>query len=233
MNENPPPASEIESVLPQFRYLGIELGKRWRRESVQPQILEQMKAAAEDIGPMMMPLLPVLGVTANGWNIPPANIGMPGADYPARALVAVFGLTSNTTKEAIYYTSVTDGAGQPLTGAKRYALTFKEPMQCIKPIPPGFWSVTVYDSATGFTVPNAIDRYALCSDDELKQNADGSFTLHVQHDSPGADRTANWLPTPSGPFYLIIRVYAPVPEVAAGLEDPSTFQGPSPIVPVG
>jgi hypothetical protein len=96
MNENPPPASEIESVLPQFKYLGIELGKSWRREGVQPQTLEQMRLAANTIGSMMMPLLPILGNTANGWNIPPANVGMPGADYPARAIIAVFGLTSNT-----------------------------------------------------------------------------------------------------------------------------------------
>jgi DNA sulfur modification protein DndE len=233
MNENPPPASEIESMLPQYKYLGIELGKPWKRENVQPQILEQMKTAAEGLGPMMMPLLPILGITANGWNIPPANVGMPGADYPARALVAVFGLTSNTTKEAIYYTSVTDGAGQPLTGAKRYALTFKEPMQCIKAIAPGFWSVTVYDSASGFTAPNAIDRYTLGSDNELKRNPDGSFTLFVQHGSPGPDREPNWLPTPSGSFYLIIRVYAPVSDIAAGLKDPTTFQGPPPIIPVG
>jgi hypothetical protein len=33
---------------------------------------------------MMMALLPILGITANGWNIPPVNIGVPGADYPAR-----------------------------------------------------------------------------------------------------------------------------------------------------
>jgi len=233
MNENQPPASEIESVLPQFKYLGIELGKSWRREDVQPQILEQMRLAANTIGSMMMPLLPILGNTANGWNIPPANVGMPGADYPARAIIAVFGLTSNTPIEAIYYTSVTDGAGQPLTGAKRYSLTFREPMDCIRAIPPGFWSITAYDSATGFTIPNAIDRYALGSDDELKRNADGSFTLYVQHDSPGPDREPNWLPSSSGSFYLIIRVYAPVSDVAAGLENPASFQGPPPMVPVG
>ncbi|MGC2128334.1 MAG: DUF1254 domain-containing protein, partial [Methylovirgula sp.] len=96
MNENPPPESEIRSVLPQFKYLDIELGKLWRRESVQPQILQEMKSAAEQIGPSMMPLLPILGNTADGWNIPPANVGMPGADYPVRAIIAVFGLTSNT-----------------------------------------------------------------------------------------------------------------------------------------
>jgi hypothetical protein len=157
---------------------------------------------------------------------------MPGADYPARAIVAVFGLTSNTPEEAIYYTSVSDDTGKPLTGAKRYTLTFKEPTPCIKAIPPGFWSITVYDSTTGFTIPNAITRYALGSDDELKRNADGSFTLFVRRDNPGPDSESNWLPTSSGPFDLIIRVYAPVPDVAAGLKNLTTFQGPPPLVPV-
>jgi hypothetical protein len=233
MNENPPPRNEIEAVLPQFKYLGIELGQPWKRDGVNPLIVKEMRSAAEQIGPMMMPLLPILGVTANGWNIPPSNVGMPGADYPGRAIVAVFGLTANTPEEAIYYTGVTDGRGQKLTGTRQYTLTFKEPMDCIKAVAPGFWSVTAYDSATGFTIPNAINRYALGSDDQLKRNADGSFTLYVQRDNPGADREANWLSVSSGAFYLIIRLYAPVPQVAAALESQATFQGPPPLEPVG
>jgi hypothetical protein len=230
MNENPPPRNEIETVLPQFRYLGIELGQKWQRESINPLIQSEMKSAAQKIAPMMMPLIPILSVTANGWNIPPANLGMPGADYPERAVVAVFGLTSNTPDESIYYTSITDGSGRKLTGTKRYTLTLKEQMDCIKVVAPGFWSITAYDSATGYTIPNPINRYALGSDDNLKRNADGSFTLYVQRDNPGADREANWLPVSPGAFYLIIRVYAPLPEVAAALKDQATFRGPPPLV---
>lgn len=233
MNENPPPPSEIECVLPQFKYLGIELGKPWKRENAPPRILAQMKSAAESIGPMMMPLLPVLGNTVNGWNIPPANIGAPGADYPARALVAVFGLTSNTTREAIYYTSVSDAAGKPLHGANRYSLTFTENDSCIEAISPGFWSITAYDSATGYTIPNAIGRYALGGDSELTRNADGSLTVYVQADDPGPERRSNWLPTSSGPFYLIVRVYAPAARVSEGLKDPTTVQAPPAILAVG
>jgi hypothetical protein len=233
MNENPPPRNEIEAVLPQFKYLGIELGKAWQRDGVNPLIVEEMKAAASEIGPMMMPLLPVLGNTANGWNIPPANVGMFGSDYVSRAIVAVFGLTSNTPTEAIYYTAVRDSRGQPLNGAKRYALTFKDPMPYIKAMSPGFWSISVYDSGTGFTVANPINRYSLGSDDALKRNADGSFTLYLQQDNPGPDLEPNWLPTPAGPFYPIIRVYAPDAEIAAALENPTTFHGPPPLVPAG
>jgi len=104
-------------------------------------------------------------------------------------------------------------------------------MQYIKAVPPGFWSITAYDSATGYTLPNAIG-YALGGDDELKRNADGSFTLYVQYDNPGPDRESNWLPVSTGPFYLLIRVYAPVPEIAEGLKSPASFQGPPPITAV-
>jgi hypothetical protein len=34
----------------------------------------------------------------------------------------------------------------------------------------------------------------------MKKNADGSLTLYVQKDSPGADKESNWLPAPNGDF---------------------------------
>ena len=54
-------------------------------------------------------------------------------------------------------------------------------------MPPGFWSLTTYDSVTDLTVPNPINRYALGSDNDLKKNADGSITIYLQHDNPGRD----------------------------------------------
>jgi hypothetical protein len=232
MNENPPPDSEIRSVLPLYKYLGIEFGKQWTRESVNPLILDQMKRAAEEIGPLMNLSLPIGGGLAKGWIIPPANIGMPGADYLARAIVAVLGLTSNTPTESIYYPGMLDADSRPLTGARRYTMTLQEPMPYAKTIPPGFWSMTMYDAATFLTVPNPINRYALGSDSDLKRNEDGSVTLYVQHDEPGPAKRSNWLPAPAGPFYLILRNYAPAPEVVAGLQNIASFQGPPPLEPV-
>lgn len=233
MNENPPPADEIAAVVPQFKYLGIELGKAWTRSDVNPLALEQMKVASGQIGKMMNDSLSLGAGLVHGWAIPPSNVGMSGTDYFVRAVVAVFGLTANTPIEAIYYSGLMDGNGQPLTGARRYTITFTRPMDYLEPVSPGFWSVTMYDGVTRFTAPNAINRYSLGSDDNLKRAADGSFTLYVQRDNPGADRQANWLPTPSGPFYLVLRNYAPVPQVAAALKNRATFQGPPPVIAVG
>jgi hypothetical protein len=232
MNENPPPENEIKSVLPQFKYLGIELGKQWKAEDVPPPILAQMKKAAREIAPMAFGTAPLGGLQANGWIIPPANFGNAGADYLTRLDVAVIGLTGNTVEEAIYYGGFLDGNNEPLTGAKRYTLTLKEPMLYATPVPPGFWSVTMYDKATSYTTPNPINRYHLANYDNLKKGADGSITIYLQTDNPGPDKESNWLPAPSGPFYLILRNYAPAPEVAAALRNPRTFQGPPGLVPV-
>lgn len=229
MNENPPPEDEIKAVVPMFKYLGIELGKQWKRESVNPLVLEQMQAASQQIGPMMSQSRLVVGRLAEGWMLPPPDIGMAGADYLTRGVVAVFGLLANTPAEAVYYPALLDAAGQPLTGAKRYAIDFTPPMHYLEPKPPGFWSVTMYDGVTHFTVPNPINRYSLGSDNDLKKSADGSFTIYVQSDSPGPDKESNWLPAPTGPFYLILRNYAPVAEVVEGLQNLATFQGPPPV----
>jgi DNA sulfur modification protein DndE len=230
MNENPPPADQIRSVLPQYKYLGLELGKQWKRESVNPLVLEQMKLAAREVGTMMNFSAPLAGKPSNGWDIPPANFGAPGADYLTRGINAVLGLTANTTTEAIYYLGAVDIKGQPLTGAKRYTINFKGPIPYAQAIAPGFWSVTMYDGKTKLTVSNPINRYSLGSDNDLKKNPDGSFTMYLQTASPGGDKESNWLPAPKGPYYLLLRNYAPVQEAVEALKNPNAFPMP-PIVP--
>ena len=105
-------------------------------------------------------------------------------------------------------------------------------MAYAKPVPPGFWSVTMYDKATNYTVANPINRYHLANYDNLKKNADSTITLYLQHDNPGPEKDANWLPAPEGSFYLIFRNYAPASEVSKGLKDRATFQGPPGVMPV-
>ena len=232
LNENPPPANEIQSVLPQYQYLGLEYGKQWTPQSVNPLILAQMKLAAQEIGDLALGTMPLAGRLENGWVIPPANTGFGGTDYLSRLCVAVFGLTANTTHQAIYYSGVLDGNDQVMTGQKRYTMTLKPPMAYAQPVPPGFWSVTMYDKLTNYTAANPINRYHLADYDNLKKNADGTITIYMQLENPGPAKESNWLPTPAGPFYLIFRNYAPAPDVTQALQDIKTFQGPPPVLPV-
>ena len=89
----------------------------------------------------------------------------------------------------------------------------------------------MYDGETKLTIPNPINRYSLGSDNDMKKNPDGSFTMYLQAMTPGKDKESNWLPSPNGPFYVLLRNYAPVPEAVVALRNPKGFPMP-PIVPV-
>ena len=65
---------------------------------------------------------------------------------------------------------------------------------------------------------NPLRRYLLNSTmlDSFKYADDGSLTIYVSKDSPGAGTEPNWLPAPAGPFYCILRIYIPRPETFNG-----------------
>jgi hypothetical protein len=67
-------------------------------------------------------------------------------------------------------------------------------------------------------VANPLNRYLLNSPmlPQFTKDADGGFTLYFQRESPGADKEANWLPAPEGPFLLVMRLYWPKEEALEG-----------------
>lgn len=227
LNENPPPPDQTAALLPLFKPLGLEMGKPWDRTKMVPEVLDAMRLAAQKIGPLLS-ILP-FGTFYKGAFFPAPSIGNCGNDYMARAIVARVGLTANTPFEAVYWMYVVDSKGEPLTGTKKYTMTFKEEIPFIEP---GFWSITMYDRTNNYTVSNPLDRYMFGSDTpELKKNSDGSFTIYIQKESPGKDKESNWLPAPSGAFYLIPRSYAPKAETIHILTDVKSWPVPA-VVPV-
>ena len=236
MNENPPPKTMIEAVLPGYKYLGIELGKKWNPNNVDPLFLEEMKKVVPEIGPMMAEMVYVIGPHANGWMATPYNLAAattpPNADYLTAAISAVVGLTANAAEEAFYMWGQLDYKLQKLTGKKKYTMTLPADFPYFQFIPPGFWSVTMYDLNTNFTVENPINRYSLGSDNDLKKNKDGSITIYLQKDSPGKDKESNWLPTPAGPFYMAMRNYAPTKAAFEALKDPAKAKLLPKVIPV-
>jgi hypothetical protein len=76
----------------------------------------------------------------------------------------------------------------------------------------------MYEMPARLLVKNPLNRYLINSPmlNRLVRDADGGITLHIQHDSPGKDREANWLPAPSGPFLMALRLYWPKPEALEG-----------------
>lgn len=136
-------------------------------------------------------------------------------DYMSRMSGAVLGIYGNSKDEAIYPVYFTDADRQPTTGANRYTLRFA-PGQ----LPPvnAFWSLTLYELPSSLLYANLLDRYLINSPmlPDLKKDADGGITLHVQNESPGADAESNWLPVPKGPFFAVMRLYWPKPDALDG-----------------
>ncbi|MFG1428897.1 DUF1254 domain-containing protein [Xanthobacter sp. VTT E-85242] len=136
-------------------------------------------------------------------------------DYLRRMAATVIGIYGNSKQEAMYPIYFTDSSQQKLGGPNRYTLRFA-PSQ----LPPvnSFWSLTMYEMPASLLFANPLNRYLINSPmlPNLKRDADGGITLFVQHESPGADKEANWLPAPSGPFSLAMRLYWPKADALSG-----------------
>jgi hypothetical protein len=76
----------------------------------------------------------------------------------------------------------------------------------------------MYELPASLLVANPLNRYLLNSPmlPQFKRSADGGITLYIQNESPGADKEANWLPAPKGPFIVFMRLYWPRPEALEG-----------------
>ena len=129
-------------------------------------------------------------------------------NYLFRMAGAMLGIYGNSKAEAFYPAYFVDADGKQPNGANRYTLCFA-PGQ----LPPvdAFWSLTMYDDPAGLLVANPLNRYLLNSTmlDQFKRDPDGGLTLLIQHESPGEELEANWLPAPKGPFGMILRLYLP------------------------
>ncbi|MFO1090456.1 MAG: DUF1254 domain-containing protein [Hyphomicrobiales bacterium] len=151
-----------------------------------------------------------MGAGINGWRVASAfgDSAFFHGDWMLRATAAQMGIYGNSAVEAMYPATRSDVDGKPLDGANKYTLTF--PADGLPPVN-AFWSVTMYDGKSQLLIQNPIDRYLINSPmlPNLKRNADGSVTLYIQNASPGPDKESNWLPSPAGSMYIVMRLYWP------------------------
>jgi hypothetical protein len=143
-------------------------------------------------------------VDVGGWRSDFA-IGSKAADPYTRARVARHGLLALAKSEAVYLTRSLDDAGDPLREACTYRLSGG-------PMPAGWWSVTLYDSAS-----------------MLPANTDGALSIDAERAGAGAWEAviaaqrpagaAHWISSrAAGTFDLTLRLYMPD---AALLTDPN------------
>jgi len=152
-------------------------------------------------------------VTRHGWSRLP-SLGTYGTDYVARAATAATGLGADVPAEAVYFQATHDSTGTGLSGSTAYRIHFAA--RDLPPIDPrAFWSVTAY-GPDHFLVANAIGRYSLGDRTRgLRYGPDGSLDLYLATQPPAGHET-NWLPTPAGPFSLVLRTYLPAARIRDG-----------------
>lgn len=241
MTYNPPgvpPGIEQRSLIDLFATIGIGPGQQVAHQS--DATLLGLKLAATEGLALLKQMAAGRGKQVNGWTYPPLDTGRAGqvGDYITRsAIQALGGIVANDPEESVYLNAAIDATGAPL-GAGQYMITFPSSAD----LPPvlsefhGFWSITVYDAATFDFVANTT-HYTVNSHDPkyLPQRPEGGIQILVQREQPALTPGVYWLQTPPPPkpgdpantFYLVLRIYAPTPQVSAT----QTWSPPA-IVPV-
>ncbi len=209
---NPPLAADGPMV-ETLKQLGIEPGKDFNPSA--ENIAAINEGAKAGYAAIVARAKQPFGTRINGWdtvNNSTEQLGNYGTKYLLRSFVSLIGLGANLTQDATYPRAMTDIDGQPFNGADKYVIHMDRDQ-----VPPvnAFWSLTMYNEKQ-FLVKNPINRFAIGDRDKLKFNSDGSLDIYIQSEDPGADKSSNWLPAPSGRFNLFFRLYWPKEEVLSG-----------------
>jgi hypothetical protein len=209
-----PPSAEDKDIRARLASIGIGPGKTFEFKDLslehKAEVLLGMKEGDAKVHKFMTSGMK----NVNGWSIGSffGDRAFYKGDWLMRSGAAKVGIYGNDAVEATYPYTRTDSAGETLDGNKHnYTITF--PAGQLPPVN-SFWSLTMYDGKSQLLIKNPINRYLINSPmlPDMKKNADGSLTLHIQKDSPGKAKEANWLPAPDGPIYLVMRLYWPKTE---------------------
>lgn len=211
----PTPPSE-QALMTRFAALNIGAGKTFDVGALSPELQQAVKDGIADAEGDLAGLMKQINAEAISSSDMFGSREFLKNNYLHRFAGAKLGLYGNSGEEAIYLAYFVDATAAPADASKHgYSLTFPK-----GGLPPAkaFWSLTMYDGKTQLLVANPLKRYLLNSTmlKSFTYGPDGSLTLYVRKDSPGAGREANWLPAPDGPFYAILRIYMPATEVING-----------------
>ena len=209
-------SSETE-LRARFARIGVEAGTTFDPDALSPEMRAAIEAGMADAWQAFDSLN--TGPVARGEVVSGDMFGTReflDNNYLYRMSAAVLGIYGNSEQEAMYPIYQVDANGDPLDGSKHAYRIHVEPGTTI-PVE-AFWSLTMYEMPQSLLYANEIDRYLINSPmvPDLVRDPDGGVTVYLQHESPGADKEANWLPAPDGPFIAVLRLYLPGPDALDG-----------------
>ncbi len=207
-----PPAAD-KPILEELAAVNIGPGKAPSSKNDSKRLLEGLKSAVA-AGPIEV----LKDIKANyeataplhdGWLV--SDAGHYGTEYTKRAEVDKLGVGALSPNVSIYPLALVDDTAAKLNGeSTRYVVHF--PASDF-PVPvKAFWSMTMYE-ASGFLVPNPLERYSLGNRSVVNYGPGGELNVYVQTAEPSSEQEqANWLPAPAGEFHLVMRLYGTEPE---------------------
>jgi hypothetical protein len=133
----------------------------------------------------------------------------PKGDIPLDVLVmqSVTGPIGLPRQEAMYF-PVVEADGQTLNAQHDYVIHMDA--EHMPPAGP-FWSMTLYDSANGFFIPNDRMKYSVGENAGMQLSAEGGIDVYIAAEAPESVPPENWLPInrKDEDIDIILRVYVP------------------------
>jgi hypothetical protein len=194
-----------QALLAAYKPLGIEPGKK--RDVSEDVKLDdpRLREVADQVARQALVDITNPEVTAKV--IPMLFMPKGQIDLETQIIQSVTGPIGLPAYQAIYLpTAAKDG--KPLNAQHDYVLKMGK-----DEVPPAraFWSLTLYDEADGFFIPNEQKKYSVGENAGYVLNAEGGIEIFISAEQPEGVPDENWLPINRGDIglSLMYRIYAP------------------------
>jgi hypothetical protein len=193
------------ALLAALQPLGVEPGKTFAAASVAAIDGKRFRAAADKLRQQNFALTqdPKFGAKYGLSLFQPKG----KMELQLLTLQSVIGPIGLPATEAVYPPIVTVD-GSPMNAQNDYVIRLSK-----AGLPPAraFWSLTLYDSANGFFIPNDHKKYSVGENAGMKLNADGGIDVYISAKKPEGVPAENWLPINRKDENLdvILRIYDP------------------------
>jgi hypothetical protein len=200
------PNDELDqALLAALKPLGVEPGKKFDKNKVASIDAERFRSIAEQVQKSEFARAMDQAVTAvHGLSLFKTKGQMPLHLLLLQSVVGPIGLPAT---EAVY-PPVSTMDGQPMNAQNDYVIRMSR-----DELPPAraFWSLTLYDSANGFFIPNDLKKYSIGENAGMKLDAEGGIDIYVAAEKPEGVSEKNWLPISrkNENMDIILRIYEP------------------------
>ena len=189
--------SSIEaSIIAILNRTNMAIGEKWSPSShLQLSILpkEIHRVWRDDF------TLPDSPFMEKGWLLLSQNAGEYGTEYARRAFIAHTALGVENSETLYTIAKSFDSENAPLHGSQKYELRFSAP-----PKVENFWSLTIFSREEEDVITRSFKPVS-----DWKHTNDNWYVLYLQKE----ELNSHWMPTPEGPFDIVLRLYGRLGEV--------------------